>query len=93
MRQQKVFLRSRLVVINLHRNVVLTVCDYLSGALGKGESSQDVVDALELLLQFTPLLDIIDAKWPSSCIESLLTALLKVGLIQEEHSKKYIAMR
>lgn len=73
--------------------MILTVCGYLAGGLGKGESSQDIVDALELLLQFTPLLDIIDAKWPSSCIESLLTALLKVGLIQEEHSKKFIMKR
>ncbi|KAK3912121.1 Mediator of RNA polymerase II transcription subunit 24 [Frankliniella fusca] len=63
------------------------------GRLGKGEFSQDVVDALELLLQFTPLLDIIDAKWPSSCIESLLTAILKVGLITDEHCKKYTIMR
>lgn len=66
---------------------------YLTGALGQGEFSQDVVEALELLLQFTPLLDIIDAKWPSSCVDSLLAALMKVGLIQDEHSKKYSNMR
>ncbi|KAJ1522847.1 hypothetical protein ONE63_001995 [Megalurothrips usitatus] len=79
------FIKMPQILLQLH-----TTC---KGELGKGEFSQDVIEALELLLQFTPLLDIIDAKWPSSCVDSLLQALLKVGLILDEHSLKFSQMR
>lgn len=79
------FIKMPQVLLQLHTTS--------KGPLGQGEFSQDVVEALELLLQFTPLLDIIDAKWPSSCVDSLLAALMKVGLILDEHSKKYSNMR
>lgn len=85
------FLKLYLFHINYISSITLIFIGV--GSLGKGEFSQDIVEALELLLQFTPLLDIIDAKWPSSCVESLLTALLKVGLITEEHCKHYSKMR
>lgn len=61
----------------------------------KLEFSQDVVDALELLLQYTPLLDIIDTKCSCNCIECLLKELLRNGLVTESHvthfaSKRYV---
>jgi len=63
------------------------------GILEKNDFSPDVVDALEMLLQFTALLDVIDAKWPSNCLLYLMTALRKVGLIQDSHVQSFKAKR
>ncbi|XP_069683870.1 mediator of RNA polymerase II transcription subunit 24 isoform X2 [Periplaneta americana] len=59
----------------------------------KMEFSQDVVDALELLLQYTPLLDIMDAKCSCNCIECLLKELLKNGLVTESHVTHFTSKR
>jgi hypothetical protein len=59
----------------------------------KLEYSQDVVDALELLLQYTPLLDIMDAKCSCNCIECLLKELLRNGLVTESHVTHFISKR
>ncbi|XP_046388735.1 mediator of RNA polymerase II transcription subunit 24 [Ischnura elegans] len=55
--------------------------------------SQDVVNAFELLLQYTPLLDVIDAKCSCSVVECLLNELAKVGLVTETHVKAYSSRR
>jgi hypothetical protein len=59
----------------------------------KLEFSQDVVDALELLLQYTPLLDIMDAKCSCNCIECLLKELLRNGLVTESHVSHFTSKR
>jgi len=59
----------------------------------KLEFSQDVVDALELLLQYTPLLDILDAKCSCNCIECLLKELLRNGLVTESHVTHFTSKR
>ncbi|XP_021940557.1 mediator of RNA polymerase II transcription subunit 24, partial [Zootermopsis nevadensis] len=59
----------------------------------KLEFSQDVVDALELLLQYTPLLDIMDAKCSCNCIECLLKELLRNGLVTESHVTHFTSKR
>ncbi|KAG8222808.1 hypothetical protein J437_LFUL005014 [Ladona fulva] len=66
-----------------------------SSNMGSGVSpfSQDVVDAFELLLQYTPLLDVIDAKCSCSVVECLLNELAKVGLVTEAHVKAYSGRR
>jgi len=59
----------------------------------KQEFSQDVVDALQLLLQYTPLLDILDAKCSCNCIECLLKELLRNGLVTESHVTHFTSKR
>ncbi|PSN33113.1 hypothetical protein C0J52_23117 [Blattella germanica] len=59
----------------------------------KLEYSQDVVDALELLLQYTPLLDIMDAKCACNCLECLLKELLRNGLVTENHVSHFTSKR
>jgi Mediator complex subunit 24 N-terminal. len=51
------------------------------------------VDALELLLQYTPLLDILDAKCSCNCIECLLKELLRNGLVTESHVTHFTSKR
>jgi hypothetical protein len=55
--------------------------------------SQDVVDAVELLLQHTPLLDTVDVKCSCNCVECLITELGRVGLVSESHVKMYSTKR
>lgn len=59
----------------------------------KYEYSQDILDAFELLLQFTPLLDIVDITCSSNCIEHLLNELQKVNLVTEKQAKQLSARR
>ncbi|KAL0268602.1 UNVERIFIED_CONTAM: hypothetical protein PYX00_010471 [Menopon gallinae] len=49
------------------------------------EYSQDIVDSFDLLLQLTPLLDIMDSKCNCNFVECLLNELLKVNLINSKH--------
>ena len=60
---------------------------------GKMEFSQDVVDALDLLLQYTPLLDIMDSKYSCNCLECLLKELLRNGLVTEAHVTHFTSKR
>ncbi|RZF38214.1 hypothetical protein LSTR_LSTR005575 [Laodelphax striatellus] len=57
------------------------------------EFSQDVADALELLLQFRPLLDIMDARCACNTLECLLNELIKLNLLTEMHIKHFIVNR
>ncbi|XP_029032801.1 mediator of RNA polymerase II transcription subunit 24 isoform X2 [Osmia bicornis bicornis] len=59
----------------------------------KSEYSQDVLDAFELLLQFTPLLDIMDTACSCNSVECLLNALQKVGLVTEKQAKQLSSRR
>ncbi|XP_047345364.1 mediator of RNA polymerase II transcription subunit 24 isoform X2 [Vespa velutina] len=59
----------------------------------KYEYSQDILDALELLLQFTPLLDIMDTTCSCNCIECLLNELQKVNLVTEKQAKQLSSRR
>ncbi|KAK6631151.1 hypothetical protein RUM43_014247 [Polyplax serrata] len=49
------------------------------------EFSQDIVDSFDLLLQLTPLLDIMDSKCNCNFVECILNELLKVNLISSKH--------
>lgn len=49
------------------------------------EFSQDIVDSFDLLLQLTPLLDIMDSKCNCNFVECILNELLKVNLINSKH--------
>ncbi|XP_075220202.1 mediator complex subunit 24 isoform X2 [Lycorma delicatula] len=78
------FLKLPHVLHQLHSNT----------ARGTGEEfSQDIADALELLLQFTPLLDVMDARCACNTLECLLNELIKLNLLTEMHIKHYIMKR
>ncbi|XP_034934467.1 mediator of RNA polymerase II transcription subunit 24 isoform X2 [Chelonus insularis] len=64
-----------------------------SGQEDRFEYSQDIVDAFELLLQFTPLLDIMDATCSCNSVECLLNELHKVNLVSERHVKQISSRR
>ncbi|XP_018398355.1 PREDICTED: mediator of RNA polymerase II transcription subunit 24-like [Cyphomyrmex costatus] len=59
----------------------------------KLEYSQDILDAFELLLQFTPLLDIMDTTGSCNYVECLLNELQKVNLVTEKQAKQISARR
>lgn len=59
----------------------------------KFEYSQDILDAFELLLQFTPLLDIMDATCSCNYVECLLNEFQKVNLVTEKQAKQIGARR
>ncbi|XP_072761073.1 mediator of RNA polymerase II transcription subunit 24-like [Anoplolepis gracilipes] len=59
----------------------------------KIEYSQDILDAFELLLQFTPLLDIMDSTCSCNYIECLLNELQKANLVTEKQAKQISARR
>ncbi|XP_070165169.1 mediator of RNA polymerase II transcription subunit 24-like isoform X2 [Polyergus mexicanus] len=59
----------------------------------KFEYSQDILDAFELLLQFTPLLDIMDSTCSCNYVECLLNELQKVNLVTEKQAKQISARR
>jgi len=59
----------------------------------KFEYSQDILDAFELLLQFTPLFDIMDTTCSCNCVECLLNELQKVNLVTEKQAKEISARR
>lgn len=59
----------------------------------KFEYSQDILDAFELLLQFTPLLDIMDTTCSCNYVECLLNELQKVNLVTEKQAKQIGARR
>ncbi|KAH0545736.1 mediator of RNA polymerase II transcription subunit 24 [Cotesia glomerata] len=59
----------------------------------KLEYSQDIIDAFELLLQFAPLLDIMDATCSCNSVECLLNELQKVNLVTEKQVKQLSSRR
>lgn len=59
----------------------------------KFEYSQDMIDAFELLLQFKPLLDIMDATCSCNSVECLLNEFQKVNLVTEKHVKQLSSRR
>ncbi|XP_032685041.1 mediator of RNA polymerase II transcription subunit 24 [Odontomachus brunneus] len=59
----------------------------------KYEYSQDILDAFELLLQFTSLLDMMDTTCSCNCVECLLNELHKVNLVTEKQAKHLSARR
>lgn len=59
----------------------------------KFEYSQDILDAFELLLQFTPLLDKMDSMCSCNYVECLLNEFQKVNLVTEKQAKQIGARR
>ncbi|XP_012540524.1 mediator of RNA polymerase II transcription subunit 24 [Monomorium pharaonis] len=59
----------------------------------KVEYSQDILDAFDLLLQFTPLLDIMDATCSCNYVECLLNEFQKVNLVTEKQAKQISSKR
>uniref|UniRef100_A0A1B6MRZ1 Mediator of RNA polymerase II transcription subunit 24 n=1 Tax=Graphocephala atropunctata TaxID=36148 RepID=A0A1B6MRZ1_9HEMI len=57
------------------------------------EFSQEVVDSLDFVLQFTPLLDTMDARCSCNNLECFLGELLKLNLVSEVHVNLYTAKR
>ncbi|XP_041982697.1 mediator of RNA polymerase II transcription subunit 24 [Aricia agestis] len=58
----------------------------MCGTTGKdSEYSIEVVEAFEILLQSTSLLDIVDAKNSCNCVTSLLENLVKLNVVSETH--------
>ncbi|EEB09924.1 Thyroid hormone receptor-associated protein complex 100 kDa component, putative [Pediculus humanus corporis] len=60
-------------------------CTLRDDATQSYEYSQDIVDSFDLLLQLTPLLDIMDSKCNCNFVECILNELLKVNLISSKH--------
>ncbi|XP_017892160.1 mediator of RNA polymerase II transcription subunit 24 isoform X1 [Ceratina calcarata] len=59
----------------------------------KSEYSQDVLDAFELLLHLTPLLDKVDSACSCNSVECLLNALQKLNLVTEKQAKQLSSRR
>ncbi|BES88080.1 U1 small nuclear ribonucleoprotein C [Nesidiocoris tenuis] len=59
----------------------------------EGDYSEDVVEAVQQLLQFVPLIDLMDSPSSFNCIEALLNDLTKLKLLNESHVKAYVASR
>lgn len=55
--------------------------------------SQDVVDSLDLVLQFTPLLDTMDARCSCNNLECFLGELFKLNLVSETHVGHFTSKR
>lgn len=51
----------------------------------KIETGADIIEAFELLLQYTALLDVLDSKCSCNCVQSLLEGLSKLSLVTEQH--------
>ncbi|KAF6207841.1 hypothetical protein GE061_016290 [Apolygus lucorum] len=56
-----------------------------------GDFSEDIAEAVQLLLQFVPLIDLMDS--PHNFIEALLNDLIKLKLLNKSHIKAYITSR
>nr|CAD7399364.1 unnamed protein product [Timema cristinae] len=80
-----VFLKIPYILRQLHHTT--------SGEDKSVEFSQDIVDSFELLLQYTPLLDIMDARCSCNIVECLLRELAKVGLVTEPLVTLYSSKR
>ncbi|XP_011503452.1 PREDICTED: mediator of RNA polymerase II transcription subunit 24 [Ceratosolen solmsi marchali] len=65
----------------------------LKGENESFEYSQDVIDAFELLLRYTPLLDKMDIICAGNSIEFLLNELHKVNLVTEKQAKHISSRR
>ncbi|XP_073978366.1 mediator complex subunit 24 isoform X1 [Rhodnius prolixus] len=74
-----------------HILLSLTGSNLVSSA--DGDYSQDVAEAVQLLIQFVPLVDLMDSPISSNCIEALLTELTKLKLLNETHISAYTASR
>ncbi|KAL1122381.1 hypothetical protein AAG570_003786 [Ranatra chinensis] len=61
--------------------------------LADGDYNEDVVESIQLLRQFGPLLDLMDSPATSNCIEALLTEFTKLKLLNDKHVKEYTASR
>lgn len=77
----------------MEKQKLIIVASYYFTGDEKYEYSQDILDAFELLLQFTPLLDIMDTTCSCNCIECLLNELQKVNLVTEKQAKQLSARR
>lgn len=58
-----------------------------------GEYSEDVVEALEMLTEHSPLLDNLDVKCSCNCLECLLNELIKLQLVTDKHVKYFMGKR
>ena len=81
-----IFLKVPLIIKELHTNS-------LNNSEEKFKYSQDVLDAFELLLHFSPLLDKIDATYLCNTVECLLNKLQKLNLVTEEQNKQLSSRR
>ncbi|XP_012274069.1 mediator of RNA polymerase II transcription subunit 24 isoform X2 [Orussus abietinus] len=79
------FLKVPLILKELHSSTI--------GSDEKFEYSQDILDAFELLLQFTPLLDIMDTTCSCNCVECLLSELQKFKLVTEKQAQQLASRR
>lgn len=58
-----------------------------------GDYNEDVAQSIQLLLQFVPLIDLMDTPASSNCIETLLSDLTKLKLLNEKHVAAYSKSR
>ena len=65
----------------------------LNGENETFEYSQDVIEAFELLLRYTPLLDKMDIICVGNSVEFLLNELQKVNLVTEKQAKQISSRR
>ncbi|CAH1408167.1 unnamed protein product [Nezara viridula] len=54
-----------------------------------GDYNEDVAQSIQLLLQFVPLIDLMDSPASSNCIEAILTELVKLKLLNEKQVLAY----
>lgn len=66
---------------------------FILGQNENSEYSQDVIDAFELLLRYTPLLDKMDIIFAGNSVEFLLNELQKVNLVTEKQAKQISSKR
>lgn len=59
----------------------------------KLDYSEDIVKAFEMLLESTPILDLLDTTFQCNSVKSILVELMKQNLINEENHKKIVERR
>ncbi|XP_065336321.1 mediator of RNA polymerase II transcription subunit 24 [Cloeon dipterum] len=77
------FLKLPQILLKLHSN---------KGSVGE-DYSQDIIEAMEMVLQFTALLDTLDVKSTCNVVECLASELHRVGLISEKQAQAFAAKR
>ncbi|XP_046996635.1 mediator of RNA polymerase II transcription subunit 24 [Schistocerca americana] len=87
------FLKVPQILLQLHRHHLASRSGELPDTREIGDYSKDIVDSIELLLQYTPLLDIMDSKCSCNCLEFLLKELQSVGLVTDAHVQHYKTKR
>lgn len=66
---------------------------YTKNVDDKADFSEDIIKAFEMLMESTPILDLLDTTFQCNSIECILVELVKQNLINEENCKRIVEKR